>query len=350
MTINQFDNILDAYFKIRHTIPDEALNDANQSLSSDFVKFDFQFYQVASYFKENLEILTEGYRENIGTFYIKYTSFLKEYWDSYRNSQVLVSYKEEFIFFKLDFENIVMPEYLRINSLKNSHKLNEFEQKFKEIEKQSEDLKKNLLESEVYKKSLELQLEDLKKKYEPLNNSLELQFQESNLRKNAQNHRRNSINWLVGIIFFCFTLFGLLFYLKENFCFELSCYSVDKLSAFKSICENCGQQVLWLEMLKSVLFRLLLISVNLFLIKFSVQNYNASMHNKIINEVRENALNSAIHFYNTIPAEKGDKKYEILIKATDTIFTHRSTGYSKRNEEKITSSFIQDIIDKVTSK
>ncbi|MFP9098670.1 hypothetical protein ACLI09_06410 [Flavobacterium sp. RHBU_24] len=221
---------------------------------------------------------------------------------------------------------------------------NDLKNKVDSLGNQASLLEKNIRESQSLKNSLEAQLEEQKKRYETTNTNQELEKQSDVYKTIAEKYKSNAKAWLVGVILSGLLLIIVLFCMKSNFCFDLGCYSTTKLLDYNEVCQECGEHVLWLEMFKSIFFRLIIISINIYILTFCVKNYNACMHNKITNEVRQNSFTSALHFYNTTT---GDKKDEILLRATEAIFSHRNTGYNGKGSEPVSPSIVQNIIDKV---
>lgn len=215
------------------------------------------------------------------------------------------------------------------------------------LEEKNQKLQVELDETEVLKKSLESQINDYRKETSDLSIKKELIDQTYIFYGAAKKNQNNSYYWFGGIILFSIALVVLIFYIKANFCFDISCYEPKNLTIYNSICRECGEHVLWLEIFKSLFFRLLIISINIYLITFCVKNYNASMHNKVINEHRHNSFASAFHFFNSTTSERKD---EILVKAADSIFTYQKTGYYGKDSEPSNPSIIQSVIEKVSGK
>ena len=194
------------------------------------------------------------------------------------------------------------------------------------------------------KNRLESLIEEQTKRYQPVFANQEFELQRDLFKGTAKSYEVKSYFWIGGIVLSTIAFVVLISIIRENFCFDLSCFNIKTLSGYKPICEDCGKHLLWLEMFKAVFFRFILISLNIYLISFCVKNYNASMHNKVINETRQNTFNVALHFYNTTV---GEGKEDVLRRASESLFSHRNTGYNGKHSEPTTPSFVQNIIDKV---
>jgi len=205
-------------------------------------------------------------------------------------------------------------------------------------------MRKEIDELRTAKNNLEEIMEKQKHRYEDVFATQELVIQRDLFKETAHNYEKKSYYWIGGIVASTIAFVALIIFIKTNFCFDLSCFNVQTLATYKPICEDCGKQLLWLEMFKAVFFRFILISLNIYLISFCVKNYNASMHNKVINETRQNTFNVALHFYNTTV---GEGKEDVLRRASESLFSHRNTGYNGKHSEPSTPSFVQNIIDKV---
>lgn len=197
----------------------------------------------------------------------------------------------------------------------------------------------------ITKNELEATLQEQKEKYEPLQTELELTRQVREFNKSATNYSFNAKWWVVGIIFSSLIFVWVIYHIKVNYCFDSSCFNLAELEKYQKVCEDCGQNIIWYEIFKGIFYRLIMVSTSLYLISFCIKNYNASMHNKVINETKANSFAYAIHIYRTTT---GTSKEEIMIKGAESIFAHRNTGYNGKSSEPVSPSIVQNIVDKVT--
>lgn len=214
-----------------------------------------------------------------------------------------------------------------------------------QIKEDQENLHSELKNTISLKNSLEQELNDYKERYSDINTNVELETQVNVFETQAKNNLKDSNKWLKGIIGSGIVLIGILIYFY--FGSELLCKEATEYIKYKSVCDNCGEQVLWVDMIRSLFFRLLILSVVIYILSFCVKNYNACMHNKTNNDHRHNSFRAALHFYNTTTSEKRE---EILIKVADAIFTYQKSGYYGKDSEPSNPSIIQSVIEKVSGK
>lgn len=208
-------------------------------------------------------------------------------------------------------------------------------------------LDNSLRESQQLYRSLEQQVEELRNTNSEILESARLVTQSAMFNEAAEKNNKEANFWIAMIFVSVGVFIWLIFHLMNNFCFDMGCYLPEDLKKYNAICDTCGQSVLWLEISKSMVFRLLLISFNLYVVTFCVKNYNASMHNKTINRHRNNSFAVAFHLFNNTTSKNKD---EILSKAADSIFQYQKTGYYGKDNQPISPNVIQSIFDKLSSK
>ncbi|MES2487573.1 MAG: hypothetical protein V4581_16705 [Bacteroidota bacterium] len=222
-----------------------------------------------------------------------------------------------------------------------------FQETEQELTTLKEKISKNnegLLTNDRLRKKLD---EDIKRVEKEYGAKLQLLHESKIFEEAAKNNKQTAFYWFIGIIAAVCLFIIIIIKMKNNFCFDLKCYDVSDLGAYKSVCEDCAEHVLVYELIKSMLFRLLIISMLIYLISFCVKNFNAALHNRTINKHRDNSFKAAFHFYNNMGS---DNKDEMLMKAADALFTYQKTGYYGKDSEPQTPSFIGGVIEKITSK
>lgn len=222
---------------------------------------------------------------------------------------------------------------------------NSTDEEFQKAQQINAELQKELANVRTLANSLEQQAEEYKTRYSNINVNVELETQIYVFKTQAAKNEKESVKWFWGIIGSSAILFITLIViyctsgLPAGFSFDYTFYN--------NVCETCGEHVLWVDMLKHIFFKLLILSVEIYVLTFCVKNYNACMHNKTNNEHRHNSFSAALHFYNTTT---GDKRDEILIKVADAIFTYQKSGYYGKDSEPANPSLIQSVVDKVAGK
>lgn len=249
-----------------------------------------------------------------------------------------------------EFRTIILEKnFFATDRIKN---LTHYEQKIEELtnelkkqqDKSNEDTKsihdlKNKLESEF--DNFDLRIKDTITKGEFLK-------QQEIFKNQADRHKKIANRWLYGIAFALVFLLCVTFYIFNNFCFETKCLCVYKLASFNSICLDCGHQILIFELIKSVFFRLFIISMSLYFLLFCVKNYNAQMHNFTINSHKENAFAAALSLLSKAKTPDGNDK--LMIEAAQSIFSHQKTGYGGKESEIQNLNMLTSLIDKFQSK
>ena len=107
-------------------------------------------------------------------------------------------------------------------------------------------------------------------------------------------------------------------------------------------------QTIYFSFSKYIFTKLLLYSMLIYAIVFCVKNYNAQMHNNIINTHKSNAFKSTMSLLNTARSDDGNDK--LLLQATQAIFSHQQTGYSSKDSEQTSPNLVTNVIDSVAKK
>lgn len=141
----------------------------------------------------------------------------------------------------------------------------------------------------------------------------------------------SAILFIVIIIFMCLTWFdGKLF-------MEYKKATINFTEADKYF-----NVILYFEILKKSILRILIITLIIYFIKFSISNYNAYMHNRTLNQHKANTLDASIRILNLTKPDD-EVRNSILGLASKEIFSHHNTGYLGK-EEKIDFSIIEKLL------
>ncbi len=105
---------------------------------------------------------------------------------------------------------------------------------------------------------------------------------------------------------------------------------------------------IYISYYKFLITKLLLYSIFVYAIVFCIKNYNAQMHNNIINLHKANAFKSILSLLNTAKSDDGNDK--LLVQATQAIFSHQQTGYNGKENESTSPNLITNVIDAVSKK
>ncbi|OXB02451.1 hypothetical protein [Flavobacterium pectinovorum] len=246
----------------------------------------------------------------------------------------------------VSYENKNLDEYIEtINSVRNDieKQSEEISQKINDVNYKSEEFINKLKEVDNIKNSVQFQLDEFRERYTPDNVNIELRNQQKVYEEEAKINRKESRNWIIAIVIAVIFLIILIWSFINNFDNHLNEICVCTFKNFNLICPSCGQEILWFYLIKHTLLRALLLSINIYILKFCIKNYNACKHNETINKQRQNSYGASLHFYNTIIS---DKKDEILIMAANSIFTHQKTGYIEKGSEP-NNPTIDRVVEKV---
>ena len=214
-----------------------------------------------------------------------------------------------------------------------------------ELKQQNERVQSDAQSIDELKNKLQFELENFDKRYKDLLTSGEFLAQQEIFNKEADYHKKMSFKWLLGIIGSVIVLTIVLFLIFKNFCFAMDCFSIETLANYKGVCEDCGNQIMWYEIVKSIIFRLFVISICVYLLVFTIKNYNAHMHNKTVNAHKENSFAAAMTLINR--AETPEGKDQLIVQAALSIFSHQKTGYIGKENEPNNPLFVEKLIDKI---
>lgn len=145
-------------------------------------------------------------------------------------------------------------------------------------------------------------------------------------RDQANKHETNSNKWRdYSIVMLAFTVV-----IALGFFFIIAF----KVSDFKKIVET------------SVLAALI-ISMSTYAITLTVKNYFAEKHNESINRHKGNCLST---FNTFVDSADNERKAAVLLQATQTIFSHQSSGFLSKENDVQNPNPIVEIVKNVTSK
>lgn len=129
--------------------------------------------------------------------------------------------------------------------------------------------------------------------------------------------------------------------INKNFIIQKS--NLNKVKASSDV-----SSIIYFTFFKYCLTKLMVYTILIYAIILSVKNYNAQMHNHIINIHKSNALKSTLNLLNTARSDDGNDK--LLIQATQAIFTHQNTGYNGNDSEPPSPNLITNVIDAASKK
>lgn len=245
-----------------------------------------------------------------------------------------------------EFEIALIRKQLDISSFKD---ISQFKDEIKDITIELEVEKNKSKEDnkviKEIKEKLENEFNNFESRIKDTVTKGEFLVQQDIFRKQADTHKKLADNWLIGIIVAIVILIFVIIYILNNFCFETKCLSVCSLVEYNKICPDCGHQILIFELIKSILFRLFIISTSFFLLLFCVKNYNAQMHNYTINSHKQNAFGAAFSLLSKAKTDKGND--DLMLEAAQSIFSHQKTGYAGKESETQQLNMLAALLDKI---
>lgn len=243
----------------------------------------------------------------------------------------------------VEFEE--MFEELRILKEQNNDSNIEVEKRLEELRLLKEKTDEDAATIERLKNSLNDDITTFNERYKnEIFGKAEILRQEDTFFKDAQEFKRISRNWFIGIIFTSALLITILFFVFKQFCFELVCFDETCTFNYDLICKGCNRSVLNLEIFKAIAFRVVLISFLSYLINICVRNYNANMHNYTVNKHKANSLSAALILLDKAKTDDGND--QIMTQAANAIFSHQPTGFNKKDPENI-ASITEKVIEKM---
>lgn len=221
----------------------------------------------------------------------------------------------------------------------------------KEIEYERERIELEAREIQNLKEDLQKRTESILFEEEKLNlfkTKLELADKGIDFQSDAKKNKNNAIFWAV------------IFFVLLSILVIIICNNIQSNSTFSSIAQTVNAQLvkkanafdkniisntIYFSYAKMIFSRLFLYSLLLYGIRFSVRNYNAQMHNYIINSHKSNSLKSTLSLLDTAKSDEGNDK--LLVQATQAIFSHLNTGFNNKEIEMSSPNLITNIIDGV---
>jgi hypothetical protein len=233
---------------------------------------------------------------------------------------------------------------VNINDSERESILEESRKIAEEIKNQKDSSKQYLEEISNLKNQLEERLSYVDAKYRELTPKSEFYSKGTFFEIEADKNKRNSYLWAAIILIVTVVFVVVLREIVLNFCFEMKCLDPCKLNIYNESCADCGKILFYFEILKAVLFRILIISLLIFMLSFSIKNYNANRHNYTINKHKSNSFFAVLALLETVSGEGRDK---LVLNAANSIFTHQNTGYLNKESDLINSNVIEKLIDKI---
>lgn len=223
----------------------------------------------------------------------------------------------------------------------------------KEAEIERERLQNETIEIQKIKESLlseQQRLTEEEKKYNSFRQKLEVSTEKFDFSDEAKKNKKASVFWAMSSTILIIILFIFLnHHLTEDITISSIALNIkEKLNKDFINQQDIINKSIYIAYIKYIVTKLLLYSMLIYSIVFCVKNYNAQMHNKVINLHKANAFQSIISLLGTAKSDEGNDK--LLVQATQAIFSHQNTGYSGINAEPSNPNLVTNIIDSVSKK
>lgn len=213
-----------------------------------------------------------------------------------------------------------------------------------DFEKLNDSFNEKVKELSLLKKQVE---EDIAKANKLLA-KLNLSKKSLNFLDEANRNDEEAKKWFWSIVTLSILLLVtiiLLFYNSQDQFYTLS-KKINASFTYKESNFGLAEKALIFEFLRILFFKALLLSFITYLITFCVKNYKSLKHNYVINNHKGLAIISAINLQETLVNDSNSKD-QILIQATNAIFSHTDTGYNNDVKDSSSSNIINNITDKV---
>lgn len=241
-----------------------------------------------------------------------------------------------------------------VNVIIENEKQEIISQAIKEMETEREKIQIEANEIQKIKEDLQRKTESLLNEEEKLNSfKTKLEFADKGVdfQFDAKQNKESARLWAIATILLMIILFIIVYCnLESNLSFSKIAKEIknDFLLQKKPFSDNLIINTIYITYAKLIFTRLLFYSLIIFCIKFTVRNYNAQMHNYIINSHKSNSLKSTLSLLDTAKSEDGNDK--LLVQASQAIFSHQNTGFNNKETESNSPNLITNVIDNVSKK
>ncbi|WP_347069044.1 hypothetical protein [Flavobacterium sp. WV_118_3] len=223
-----------------------------------------------------------------------------------------------------------------------------------EAEKEREKLQAESNAIQQIKEDLQKRTESILLEEEKLNSfKAKLEFADKGVdfQTDAKTNKQIAIIWAVALFLLLVALVWILcITLKNSDVFSNIAKSIQKDFASDKVKYDLTiiNNTIYISYGKYIFSKLLLYSLLIYGIRFCAKNYNAQMHNFIINSHKSNSLKSTLSLLDTAKSEDGNDK--LLVQATQAIFSHQNTGYGGAENDIGSPNLVTNVIENVSKK
>ncbi len=174
---------------------------------------------------------------------------------------------------------------------------------------------------------------------------LQLNLVGKSLNFQQESGKLNSLSkyWLVGsgISFILFLCLLFAFLCSDNFHFMKISEALSKSTMNKDFLN----MTLTFEFISFLVLKSLLVSLSIYAIVFCAKNYKTQKHNYTINQHKAMSLFASVELLDNEKLSPNTKE-QILMQATNAIFSHQHSGYNN-NDSEINPNILATSIDKI---
>lgn len=365
LTRKYFDEIISINQRGSNSIDLENLDLKLKTIQTEWDKIDFQKFYKTDLGVENIETLKplvdDIYSKlneviNFGSASIPKPSLYNLY-NSINNFYIQVKKVSE-----LNNEDFITQKSNLIQNLKNSYEsillhwaqiaaiisLN-IQEENKSSVKQIDNIKKEIAETKVFinsiKSDYETSLLDFQAKFKSELENSQLINEKNTFEQRAIKHKNNSLRWLISSMMIFLFLIIILCLFFFNPMYEVSKIDFDLVLKFNSKDLNFSKNIIWFQLIKTFFFKILIISMLIYVLTFSIKNYNVEKHNFVINTNKVNSIQSALHFLNNNLTDLNSKN-EIIRLVCQSIFSQHNTGFINKESEPSNPIMIDRFLEK----
>lgn len=213
-------------------------------------------------------------------------------------------------------------------------------EEFKQLDIEAKQVKQTVADALSEKSKLDEQLQAIREKYEPTIKTLEQGVVALHFEDIANEYEKQASHWqLITNEISIALIFLVSFFI---------CFSYEDVEAFSKLyntmlldSESFRKVVIGILMTKTILIKFVLLTIIFFLLKFSMNNYKALMHNAIIYRHKASAFDTLNRLM--ISLNENDLKAKLLDMGTKEIFNQHKTGYLDKDGEKIDLGIIEKL-------
>lgn len=186
---------------------------------------------------------------------------------------------------------------------------------------------------------MEIELNEFEERYRDNLGNYELLAQEKIFREESDNTISRWI-WMLIIGLISIVLIIMCFQFMEGCWIDIDCL-VNKKDKLISIGAKKSEVLFYYELFKPTVLRFFIISILIMLLKFAISNYNAIMHNRVVNLHKANSLAAMLRVINSLTDE--NTRNTLINLAGKEIFLHQKTGYLRKDDNKIDLGIIEKL-------